>query len=135
MTTTTDRTRSTRPKRRHAALGARWFTAGLAVSGTLGIAGYLEVQQLAADSTAGTLTLSQAVPSNTAAPTTTPTPPAAPKVRIVVIPRNSPTSGTTRSRTVPTPTPTPTPAPTRKAAQPPTTQKPTTQATTRGSGG
>lgn len=74
------------PRRKHAALGARWVTAGLAASGTLGITSYLEFQHVASASSVTSVAVGDpnSWPGAVALPTV-PAPPA-PTVKIVTAP-------------------------------------------------
>ena len=119
-------TTTRRPRRRHAALGARWMTAGLAASGTLGITSYLELQQHASATAAASSLVDDATVMSPefVAPSTVPVPPA-PKVKIVTVPGKKKKSASTGAPSAPgAPAATPRTAPAPQA--PPATQAPRT---------
>ncbi|MFN8051446.1 MAG: hypothetical protein U0Q22_08425 [Acidimicrobiales bacterium] len=138
---------TTRRRRPHPALGARWVTAGLAVSTTVGMTSYLEIDHVLHPSPSSEAAASPAAPTTTVGGVTVPT---APDLHIIVVNPDGtvPTSAPAAApQTVP-PT-VPQTAPVRTV--PPRTVPPTTaqpyvpyvpytppvqrHATTRGSGG
>ena len=68
-------------KRHHAALGARWLTAGLATSGTLGMLTYLQIQDATAQSVTTAVLPAPTSSTTSAAPITAPPP--APVITVV----------------------------------------------------